>query len=76
MPLLQGRDAEFEDRLVGALKVVEEKIVASSPDIVDADVFYSPSMEQEKRDNRWVLTGIAAVMSPAGTMTDQRYVAT
>ncbi len=75
MPLLQGRDAKFEGRLIGALKVVEEKIVASSPDIVDADVFYSPSMEQEKRDNRWILTGIAAVKSPAGKMTNRRYIA-
>ncbi len=79
MPLLQGRDAKFEGRLIGALTVVEEKIVASSPDIVDADVFYSPSMEhsmeQEKRDNRWTLTGIATVKSTAGKMMNRRYIA-
>ena len=75
MPLLQGRDAKFESRLVGALKVVEQEIVASSPDIVDADVFHSPSIEQETRDNRWSLTGIATVKSPTGKTTNQRYIA-
>ena len=75
MPLLQGRDADFEGRLVGVLKVVEEKIEASSPEVVDADVFYSPSMEPAGRDNLWILTGIAAVKSPAGETTNRAYVA-
>ena len=57
MPLLQGRDADFEGRLVGVLRVVEEKIEASSPEVVDADVFYSPTMEPAGRDNLWILTG-------------------
>ncbi|MCH8997741.1 MAG: peptidoglycan-binding protein [Proteobacteria bacterium] len=75
IPMFQGRDANFEYRLVGALKVVEEKIEASSPEVVDADVFYSPSMEAAGRDNLWILTGIAAVKNLAGETANRRYTA-
>ena len=77
LALLQGRDADFEGerRLVGALMFLEKKIEASSPEVVNADVFHSPSMEPAKRDNLWILTGVATVTSPAGETTNQRYFA-
>ena len=74
-PYLQSRNKEYENRLVGALNLVEEKIEASSEDILEANVFHSPSIRPEPEADVWGVSGQVSVRSRSGDGYQKPYFA-
>lgn len=74
-PFIIGRDKEAENRLVGALNVVQENIERSYAAGLAADVFDSPSIQPQAQPNVWSLSGTVAIQDSAGTTVHEKYVA-
>ena len=74
-PYLHSRNKEYENRLVGALNLVEEKIEASSEDILEANVFHSPSIRPEPEADVWGVSGQVSVRSRSGDGYQKPYFA-
>ena len=74
-PYFHGRNKDYENRLIGALGFVEEKIEASSEDILEANVFHSPSIRPEPEANVWGVSGQVNVRSRSGVDYQKPYFA-
>lgn len=57
LPMLDNRDKEYENRLIGALTYLEGIIEASYPETQGADLFQSPIIEPGVDPNVWTVRG-------------------